>query len=117
MTQIGLNHYLSVAKTLKNNTRALYEGVLGATVQSPRPDVDIFTFANGSSMGIFYVAAREVLTPAQHMHALWLEFEVDDQFAAIVRLAKFGMQPFEYFNDEPKYFSAPGGQVFGIAKR
>ena len=30
MSQIGPNHHLSVANTLKQQTRALYEGVLGA---------------------------------------------------------------------------------------
>src|ERR1700694_5392917 len=32
MAQIGLNHRLSVAKPLKDATRALYEGVLQASV-------------------------------------------------------------------------------------
>jgi hypothetical protein len=52
MAQIGLNHRLSVARTLKKETRALYEGVFGATVKSPRPDTEIFTFANGSGIGV-----------------------------------------------------------------
>jgi len=30
MSQIGLNHHLSVANSYKQQTRALYEGVLGA---------------------------------------------------------------------------------------
>jgi len=51
------------------------------------------------------------------MRALWLELEVDDQLVAIVRLARFGIRPFEHFNDEPKFFRASGSQVFGMAER
>src|SRR6516164_3826047 len=98
MAQIGLNHRLSVAKTLKEETRALYEGVLGASVKSPRPDVEIFTFTNGSGIGVFYVDPGEALTPAQHMNAIWLGFEVEDEPAVAAGLEKLGMRPFEYFD-------------------
>jgi hypothetical protein len=117
MAQIGLNHRLSVLNTLKEQTRALYEGVLGATVKSPRPDVEIFTFANGSGIGVFYIDPAEALTPMEHMKAIWLEFEVDDESAVAAGLEKLGMRPFEYFDEEHKYFQAPGGQVFRLAKR
>ena|SRR5712692_6236989 len=117
MAQIGLNHRLSVAKTFQKETRALYQGVLGATVQSPRPDLEVFTFANGSGIGVYYVDPGEALTPAQHMKAIWLEFEVDDEPAVIAGLEKLGMRAFEYFDKAHKYFQAPGGQVFRLAKR
>jgi len=117
MAQIGLNHRLSVAKPLKDATRALYEGVLQASVKSPRPEVDIFTFANGSGIGVFYVDPSEALTPAQHMKAIWLEFEVDDEPATAASLETLAMRPFEYFDTEHKYFQAPGGQVFRLAQR
>jgi hypothetical protein len=117
MAQIGLNHRLNVAKPHKDATRALYQGVLGASVTSPRPDVEIFTFANSSGIGVFYVDPGEALTPAQHMRAIWLEFEVDDEPAAAAGLERLGMRPFEYFDKEHKYFQAPGGQVFRLAGR
>ena len=105
------------AKTLKEQTRALYEGVLAASVKSPRPDVDIFTFANVSGISIFYVEPDEALTPAHHINAIWLEFEVDDEPAAAVGLENLGMRPIEYFDEEHQYFQGPGGQVFRLAKR
>jgi hypothetical protein len=117
MSQIGLNHRLTVANILKKETRAVYEGVLGATVRSPMPDLEIFTFANGSGIGVFFVDPLEALTPAQHLKAIWLEFEVDDEPATVAGLEKLGMHPFEYFDKEHKYFQAPGGQVFRLAKR
>jgi hypothetical protein len=115
MAQIGLNHRLSVARPLKEQTRALYAGVLGATTKSPRPEVEIFRFANGSAIGVFYLEPSEALTPAQHLNALWLEFEVDDLPGTIAGLAKLGIRPFDYFDQEHHYFQAPGGQVFRLA--
>src|SRR5277367_2260270 len=117
MAQIGLNHRLSVAKSFKQQTRALYEGVLGASVKSPRPEVEIFTFANGSGIGVFYVEPGEELTPAEHLKAIWLEFEVKDEPAAVSGLEKLGIRPFEFMDKEHKYFQAPGGQVFRLAPR
>jgi hypothetical protein len=38
MSQIGLNHHVTVANTLKQQARTLYEGALGASVLSPRPN-------------------------------------------------------------------------------
>jgi hypothetical protein len=116
MVRIGLNHRLSVAKTLKEETRSLYEGVLGATVKSPRTDVEIFTFSNGSGIGVFYVDPADALTPAQHINAIWLEFEVDDVPAIAARLERLEMRPFEYFDKDHKYYQAPGGQVFRLAR-
>jgi hypothetical protein len=116
MSQIGLNHRLSVASTHKQQTRALYEGVLGATATSPRPEVVIFTFVNGSGIGVFYVDPDRVLTPEQHLKAIWLEFEVEDENATAAKLEALGMRPFEYFDKAHKYFQAPGGQVFRLAQ-
>ena len=116
MPKIGLNHRLSVANTLKQQTRALYEGVLGASVMSPRPEVEIFTFADGSGIGVFYVEPSEALTPEQHLKAIWLEFEVDDEKSTAAKLQALGMQPIEYWDKAHKYFQAPGGQVFRLAQ-
>lgn len=117
MSQIGLNHRLTVANTLQKETRALYEGVLGGTVTSPRPGVEIFTFSDGSGIGVFYVDPCEALTPEQHRKAIWLEFEVDDEPVVAGKLVHLGMKPFEYFDKAHKYFQAPGGQVFRLAQR
>src|SRR5207244_13298040 len=116
MSQIGLNHRLSVASTFKQQTRALYEGVLRATVVSPRPEVEIFTFSNGSGIGVFYVNPSEALTPEQHLKAIWLEFEVEDEKTAAAEMEGLGMRPFEYFEKAHKYFQAHGGQVFRLAQ-
>jgi hypothetical protein len=114
--QIGLNHRLSVSNMLKHESRALYEGVLDATVTSPRPEVESFTFANGSGVGVFYVEPSQALTPEQHLKAIWSEFEVEDEKSAAGELEALGMQPIEYWDKAHKYFQAPGGQVFRLAQ-
>lgn len=115
--RIGPNHRLSVSRTLRDATRALYEGALGAARESPRPGVDVFTFDGGTGIGVFYVDPDEALTPAQHRSAIWLEFEVDDEPAVVAALAALGLHPFEYFDTTHRYFQAPGGQVFRLAAR
>ena len=116
MTKIGPSHYLSVARTLQKQTRTLYVDVLGASVKTLREDFDIFTFADNSKIGIFYVDPNLALTPAKHMSAMWLEFRVDNEAAITTELRKRGLRLFDHFNMEPWYFQAPGGQVFGIAR-
>jgi hypothetical protein len=49
MAAIGLNHKVNVAKGLRAQTRAVYEGVLGASVTSPAPGIHIFSFADGAN--------------------------------------------------------------------
>jgi hypothetical protein len=71
--------------------------------------------ADNSRIGIFYVDPNLALTPAQHMRAVWFEFEVVDGPVIAAGLRKLGMRSFDQFNREPTYFQAPGGQVFGIA--
>jgi hypothetical protein len=51
------------------------------------------------------------------MRSLWIEFDVDHESATVTGLQRLGLRPFEHFNNAPKYFQAPGGQVFGIAQR
>ena len=117
LSQIGINHRLSVANSYKQQTRALYEGVLGATVTSSRSGIEIFTFTNGSGIGVFYVEPSQALTPEQHLKAIWLEFEVEDEQAAAAKLEALSMRPLDYFNKAHKYFQAPGGQVFRLVQR
>ena len=117
MSRIGLNHHLNVANILRQQTRALYEGVLGASVMSQRPDTEIFKFANGSRIGVSYVEPSQALTPEQHLKAIWLEFEVEDEKVTVAKLETLGMRPFEYFEKAHKYFQAPGGQVFRLAQK
>ena len=102
----------------------MFQTVLGATKSStggaaipPRPDLEVFEFEDGSSIGVFYVSADNTLTPEQHMAAIWLEFEVEDIAQTTAALAALGIEPFEYEDRAHHYFQAPGGQVFRLAQR
>jgi hypothetical protein len=129
MASIGRHHHLDVDERLRVQTRAVYERVLGGrlttladneavggAVLSPDTDVEIFTFDNGASIATFYVSAEQVLSPAQHLHAVWLEFEVDDVDRVRNELAELGVEPFDYEDRAHPYFQAPGGQVFRLAR-
>ena len=116
MAGIGLNHKVHVANGLRSETRALYEGVLGASMKSPAPNIEIFTFADGANIGVFYVDAKEALSMTDALRGLWLEIEVDDPVATSNALAALGMRPFEYADKEHEYFQALGGQPFRVAR-
>jgi hypothetical protein len=128
MARIGRHHHLDVDERLRADTRAVYEGVLagkltslqdnetaGGAVLAPETDVEIFTFDDGASIATFYVPSERALTPQQHLHAIWLEFEVDDVDRATAELAELGIEPLEYEDRTHPYFQAPGGQVFRLA--
>jgi hypothetical protein len=116
MAAIGLNHKVHVATGLRAETRSLYGSTLGATMTSPAPPIDVFTFADGANIGVFYVEPSEALSPVEMRRALWLEIEVDDPAATSKALAKLGIHPFEYVDKEHEYFQAPGGQTFRLAR-
>ncbi len=117
MAAIGLNHKVHVAKGLRSETRALYEGALGASRKSPSPEIEVFTFGDGANLGVFYVEPGEALTPLEMKRALWLEIEVDDPAAVSRALGALGIRPFEYTDKEHEYFQAPGGQAFRLARK
>ena len=92
---------MRVSRTLKKESRALYEGAPQADVKSPRPDIDIFMFADGSRIGIFYVDPTDALTLGQQMRSLWIEFDVDHESATVTGLQRLGLRSFEHFNNAP----------------
>jgi hypothetical protein len=123
MASIGKHHHLNVAHELRAQTQALYQTVLGASkgatggaAIAPDPDLEVFTFENGASIGVFYVSSDQTLTPEQHMNAIWLEFFVDDVAQTTEALAGLGIEPFKYEDGAHPYFQAPGGQVFRLAR-
>jgi hypothetical protein len=64
VAQIGLNHRLSVARTLREQMRALYESVLGASVKSPRMSKDFARYLRARrpdvSPGVAFASPRDV---------------------------------------------------------
>ena len=116
MAQIGPTHYLRISRTFKKKSRALCEGVLRAELKSPQPYTDNHV-CERITHWYSYVDPKDALTLEQQLRSLWIEFDVDDEPATATGLQKLGLRPLEHFNNEPKYFQAPGGQVFGSAQR
>jgi hypothetical protein len=118
MVMIGNHMKMTLARELRPRTRAFYATTLGLKVlESPLDDLDLYEFAGGFVLGIFFTAdAAEVLSEAEHLKATWLELKVDDPIAWRRRLTEFGVRAVDYPDATNRfYFQAPGGQVFRLA--
>jgi len=115
MTTIGRNMKWTVDQALREKVRAFFVDALGATVAPGPPHIDLYRI-DGCQFGIFPVEAKDALRPDELRKAPWLEFLVDDVEATIVKLGALGVEEVEYTDREHRYFQAPGGPVFRLAK-
>jgi hypothetical protein len=115
MTSIGRNAKIVVAEEQRSAVVDFYAGTLGCERMSPLPELDVFQFADGFSLGVYYAERSSVLSPELWMRAPWLELLVDDIGAVRGALAAQGIEPFEYHDREHDYFQGPGGLVFRLA--
>ena len=113
-TTIGPNMKFTMPEAVRAEVRKVYEGVLGATCMSPRPDLDVFVFGD-RQIGIYFGA--DTLTRAQHRLGVWLELLVDDVEATTKALIEAGVERFEYEDRTHRYFQDQGGLVFRLAGR
>jgi len=117
MASVGKNMRITVGENERERTRKLFTEVLGAKAASPKPDLEVYIFEDGFSLGAYYVNGPEVLGKGDHMKAPWLEFLVDDPSATEAELAKLDIRPFEYADRSHAYFCPPSGPVFRLANR
>jgi hypothetical protein len=117
MARFGSNIKMTVARELRQDTRAALERALGCTRQSPNDSIDLFTFDDGGSLAVDYVDAADALSPEQHKKSgTWLESDVADEAAAAAALeATPGVRAFTFVT-EHRYFQLPGGQVFRLKR-
>jgi hypothetical protein len=120
MAKFGSNIKMTVAPGLQQQTRAVFEGVLGCerlTVpgKAPNASIDLFAFEDGASIAVDY--ADDVLTAAQHKAmGTWFELEVaDEEVTANALEACEGVVAFSFVT-EHRYFHLPGGQVFRLKR-
>jgi hypothetical protein len=124
MVTIGNHLKMTVSSALKAITREFYGGLLGLkSIPSPAENLDLYEFAGGFVLGLFFSDDRaELLTDQDYLKATWLELRVDDLTQWKERLQRFGVSEIEY--DDPSrfaepyprfFFQAPGGQVFRLA--
>lgn len=103
----------------RERIQRFYRDVLGCSVSrgpehpgGPK-DTDLIRFANGFSIVVHYDNA--VLDEAALKKSIWLELVTDNAAQLARKIQAFGIQPFDYFDQDHFYFQAPGGQVFRIA--
>jgi hypothetical protein len=116
MVRIGNHMKFHLEFRHRERARQFYGGLLGCKhLESPAPDLDLYEFAGGFVVGLFFMDAEQVLSEAGHRKAAWLEIKVDDPVGWKARLLEFGVHEVEYQDRSRFYFQAPGGQVFRLA--
>ncbi|MFO0628103.1 MAG: VOC family protein [Polyangiales bacterium] len=116
MSRFGTHLKLSVDRALRDRVRAFYVDGFGCTLRDGGDALDQFLFAQGESLGVFYIEAAEALPDAAWSVAPWLEFLVDDPDATAARLLAAGASPVEFMDRAHPYLRGPGGPVFRLAK-
>ena len=117
MTHFGRNVKLSIDTARRDAVRRFYEQGFGCTRKSPRDDLDQFFFAEGASVGVFYVDAAKALPDDAWTVAPWLEYLVDDVAATERALLDAGATSVDFADRTHPYLRGPGGPVFRLAKR
>ena len=116
MTFIGNHLKMTLAHKLREQTKRLYQDVLGCqTLSSPLPDLDLFEFDDGFVLGVFYVEEKDALTEENYAKATWLEIKSKNPEGLKKRLQEFGVREVDYPDKTRFFFQAPGGQVFRLA--
>jgi hypothetical protein len=116
MVNIGNHLKMTLPHRLRSQSKAFYAGLLGCiALESPRPDLDLYQFAGGFVLGLFFAEDAEALPAANYLKAMWMELKTDDPVALKRRLLEFGVKEVEYPDPTRFFFQAPGGQVFRVA--
>jgi catechol 2,3-dioxygenase-like lactoylglutathione lyase family enzyme len=116
MVQLGNHLKMNLPVPLRERAREFYAGLLECkAMESPRPDLDLYEFAGGVVLGLFFVDATDALSEADCLKATWLELKVDDPARWKARLQAFGVREVEFPDPTRFFFQAPGGAVFRLA--
>jgi hypothetical protein len=116
MVQIGNHLKMAVPQRHRPRTRESYGPVLGCQqVDSPRDDIDLYEFAGGFVLGLFFTPEAEAPSEADYLKGVWLELKVADPEALKARLLAFSVKKVEFPDPTRFFFQAPGGQVFRVA--
>jgi hypothetical protein len=100
---------------LRARAREFYTGVLECkSLPSPREDLDLYEFAGGFVLGLFFDAVG-ALPESEYLNSTWLEIKAADPETVKARLIASGVKPVEYPDPTRFFFQAPGGQVFRLA--
>jgi len=116
MVHIGNHLKMTLPDHLRPRAREFYGALLGCKpIPSPRPDLELYEFAGGFVLGLFFASEGETLSDADYLKATWMEMKVDKPEEMKARLVAFGVREIDYTDKTRFYFQAPGGQVFRLA--
>jgi hypothetical protein len=113
---VGNHMKQNAPATLRGRLADFYVGVLGCRLlAAPSADFDLYEFAGGFILGLFFGDESAVLSQQDQLKATWLELKTSEPAALKQRLVEFGVQAVEYPDPGRFYFQAPGGQVWRVA--
>jgi catechol 2,3-dioxygenase-like lactoylglutathione lyase family enzyme len=117
MTTIGNHLKMHLPHVLREKARRFYVDLLGCRMleEQPYPDLDLYEFAGGFVLGLFFVDDAAALTEDDHLKATWMELKTDNPRKLEERLRAFGVREVDFADTSRFYFQAPGGQVFRVA--
>lgn len=116
MIQIGNHLKMTVPQHLRSQTREFYGSILSCQqLDSPSDDLDLYEFAGGFVLGLFFTPEVEAPSATDYLKGLWLELKVADPEALKARLLAFGVKEVEFPDPTRFFFQALGGQVFRVA--
>lgn len=116
MVHLGNHLKMNLPAHLRARAREFYAGLLECKViESPLTHLDLYEFAGGEVLGLFFVDPADAPSEADYLKATWLEIKVDDPTRWKERLQAFGVQEVAYPDPMRFYFQAPGGPVFRLA--
>ena len=115
MARFGTNLKLTVASANRPRVRALFTGVLSASVSHTTDELEIYTLEDGGNVGVYYVAQTEALRTEDQPKGAWLEFLVADPQNAAKQLLAAGVPRVDHPDKQHDYFQVPGGPVFRLA--
>ena len=116
MTAIGNHIKTNVKRGLEDQVRQFYREILGCnSLPSPATHLDLYEFANGFVLGVFFCDDADVLTEEQCLNAAWLEIKTANPQDVKERLLRIGVKEVDYPDKSRFYFQAPGAQMFRLA--
>ena len=116
MTRFGTNMKITVAESERARVRALWEGALGCALSTPTPQLDVYRLDDGFRLGVFFTDVAGALPVGDQPKAPWLEILVDDPDRAAAAIDEIGLTPVAYDDPDHRYWLAPGGPVFRLAR-
>lgn len=115
VAQLNTNVRSVAPQSVRADLKSMMTEVFDCAFVSPVEGLDAYTFEDGGSLGFYFVADGEALSPKQHRDVgTWIEIGVADVEGTRDTLVAAGLSQLDYQDREHHYFQLPGGQVFRL---